>query len=142
MSKLQSLAPSKLADIKRLVLAGTGPKKISDDLGVSISVVHKYKAQWKEEGLEFASIRGQRTTPATSIVPPKRSRPSGTVAPAGTVSTQNGPQGTTKIQQGTSMKGHNNFIVNGTSIHIANNAKSVTIDKSDKDNSIVMRIDI
>lgn len=141
MSKLQSLSPEKLADIKRLVLAGTGPKKISDDLGVSISVVHKYKAQWKDEGLEFASIRGQRSA-TTSESSANQSRPSGAIAATGKTITQNRKQTNTTNPQSVSIKGHSNFIINGTSIHISSSAKSVIIDRNDKDQTLIMRIDI
>lgn len=60
MSK--SLRTDEIEEMKQLVLDGKSPEDISKKYGCAISTVHYYKKKFKNEGLQFASIRGQRPT--------------------------------------------------------------------------------
>lgn len=64
------LSKEEIAQMKHMVLDGVSPEDMSKHFNIAISSVHNYKKRFKDEGLSFPMIRGQR--PTGDINPPKR----------------------------------------------------------------------
>lgn len=103
-----------IEQMKKMVLAGKAPEDIADHFGVAISSVHNYKNRFKAEGLKFPSVRGKRPTGSASVDPHSPTADK-TVPMMGQLSSSPG-------------SGYK-FIVNGVSVQISSEAKSVNIGK-------------
>lgn len=106
MAKRLSLV--QVEQMKEMVQKGVAPEDIAKKFNMAVSSVHNYKARFKAEGLNFPNVRGKR--------------PTGNIPSA-------------EIKQITGVVQKNNdsnfkFIVNGVSIQISSQAKSVNIDKN------------
>lgn len=94
--------------MKNMVSQGVAPEDIAKYFNIAISSVHNYKARFKAEGLKFPSVRGKR--PTGSVEQPTSNRPK------------------TSGELVTKTDGYN-FMVNGVSIRISGEPKSVVIGK-------------
>lgn len=108
MSKRLSI--EQIEQMKAMVLKGTAPEDIAAQFHIAVSSVHNYKNRFKEEGLAFPNVRGRR--PQRNLVD------------------QTPVQKETKQITGVVQdKDHFKFIVNGVSVQVSANAKSVNINK-------------
>lgn len=137
MSKNRSVSLTEVEEMKAMVVAGTQPQKIANHFGISVSTVHNYKNQFKNEGLEFASVRGrQATTPR---------QPSGEVNHNGNsrnqnhqllnnnqVNGRNSSGANAQLSNETNVQAGSTFVINGTTFNITGKAKSVDLNTSVK----------
>ena len=56
------LSLDQIEQMKMMVIQGTAPEDIANHFNVAISSVHNYKTRFKEQGVVFPSVRGQRPT--------------------------------------------------------------------------------
>lgn len=105
------LSQEQIEQMKTMVLNGTAPEDIAKVFNIAVSSVHNHKARFKAEGLSFPNVRGKRPTGET----PKQ---------GGT--TTKTTIGVVEQTDNTNFK----FIVNGVSVQISSEAKSVNIDKN------------
>lgn len=94
--------------MKSLVKQGTAPEDIAKKFNVAVSSVHNYKARFKAEGMVFPNVRGKRPVGVKKLAEPKQT--TGVVA---------------KTDDDSFI-----FIVNGVSVQVSAQAKSVNIDKN------------
>ena len=127
MSKTKSVTPTQIEEMKAMVISGVQPQKIANKFGIGISTVHNYKKQFKEEGLQFESVRGRQAINKPSGLP--RSNVKNLMQEI-----------STPIHNNTQLVGSNTFVINGTTIQISNLAKSVNIEKNNE--NIVFSITI
>lgn len=64
------LTQDEINQMKQMVLEGVSPEDMSKHFNIAISSVHNYKKRFKDQGLSFPTIRGQR--PSGDINVPKR----------------------------------------------------------------------
>lgn len=102
--------------MKDMVQKGIAPEDIANHFNIAISSVHNYKTRFKEEGINFPSVRGRR--------------PNGTVNdPHPTVTNSSPIIGQVTSQQTVTTGESYKFIVNGTSVQISGHAKNINIGK-------------
>lgn len=106
MSKRLSI--EQIEHMKSLVKEGVAPEDIAKKFNVAVSSVHNYKARFKAEGISFPNVRGRRPVGDKKLPEPKQ------------------VTGVVQKTDDTSFK----FIVNGVSVQISAQAKSVNIDKN------------
>jgi hypothetical protein len=56
----KKISDEQIAEMKKMVAAGTTPEDISKHFNIGISSVHNYKRMLKKEGLEVPDVRGKR----------------------------------------------------------------------------------
>lgn len=64
------LTKEEINTMRQMVLDGVSPEDMSKHFSIAISSVHNYKKRFKEEGLDFPTIRGQR--PSGDVHKPQR----------------------------------------------------------------------
>jgi transposase len=106
MSKRLSI--EQIEHMKSLVQEGVAPEDIAKKFNVAVSSVHNYKARFKADGMTFPNVRGKRPVGEKKLPEPK--------------------QVTGVIQK--TEDANFKFIVNGVSVQISAQAKSVNIDKN------------
>lgn len=112
------MAPKRLSledveQMKLMVQKGIAPEDIARHFKVAISSVHNYKAKFKQQGMQFPSVRGKRPTGSVDVKP---------AAPVQSVANvQNTPVASTDAGM--------NFVVNGVSVQVSAEAKNVNITK-------------
>jgi transposase len=102
------------AELKQMVINGVAPDDISKHFGVAISSVHNFKKQLRDQGVNFPNVKGKR--------------PTGVVAPSGSVKAQSSvavPSARATTSTNT------NVIVNGVSYEVSAQAKKVIISKGE-----------
>lgn len=104
------LSIQQIEEMKTMVANGQAPEDIAKYFNVAVSSVHNYKARFKAEGLQFPNMRGKRPTGSVKPV----SKPVSVVG---------------VVNQSKQNKENFKFIVNGVSVQISAQAKSVNIDK-------------
>lgn len=113
------LSLAEIDQMKKMVLKGIAPEDIAQHFGVAISSVHNYKSRFKSEGMVFPSIRGKRPTGSVStdrFTPKADPNPPMNNSTIGQIQTEHNSGGF-------------KFIVNGVSVQISSQAKSVNIGK-------------
>ena len=100
--------------MKIMVQKGVAPEDIARHFQVAISSVHNYKAKFKQQGLQFPSVRGKRPTGSVDV---KSSTPVKQTADVQT------------IPIASSDAGGMNFVVNGVNVQVSAEAKNVNITK-------------
>lgn len=110
------LSLSQIEQMKKMVVHGTAPEDIANHFGVAISSVHNYKTRFKEQGVVFPSVRGQR--------------------PTGNIDSALGRANTPSSLPAVNSAGKNNanaqtltVVVNGVSVNVNGNAKEVIVNK-------------
>lgn len=109
------LGIDQIQEMKDMVQNGIAPEDIAKHFNIAISSVHNYKARFKSEGLDVPNMRGKRPTGSvttSSKAPVKKQQ-----SVIGVVN---------QSKQSENFK----FIVNGVSVQISAQAKSVNIDKN------------
>lgn len=124
MSKTKALSEFQIAEMKTMVTDGVQPQKIADHYKIGISTVHNYKNKFKKEGLVFSSVRGREAqggikSPATSLFNNNVQRNNSIVSKT---NAQTNPQN--------QMLSGSTFVINGTSVNVSSEAKSVNINKT------------
>lgn len=112
MSKRLSLV--QVEELKQMVKNGKKPDDIAKYFNIAISSVHNYKARFKAEGETVPNLRGQR--------------PSGSVKPVN-VGTSKSTKSAPVSSKLNNDKNPFNFVVNGVSVQVSSQAKSVNIDR-------------
>lgn len=113
MSKRLSIA--QVDEMKQMVIKNVAPEDIAKHFNIAISSVHNYKARFKAQGVKFESQRGKRpkgTIPTVTASEPKVTR-------------EKSNQITGVFD--TNTKDAFKFIINGVSVQISADAKSVNI---------------
>jgi transposase len=64
------LTNEEISTMRQMVLDGVSPEDMSKHFSIAISSVHNYKKRFKQEGMEFPMIRGQR--PSGDVHKPQR----------------------------------------------------------------------
>lgn len=114
------LTPVQAEEMKKMVVKGVAPEDIANHFGIAISSVHNYKKRFKDEGVEFPSVKGKR--PAGQV-----QKPAGTVKGFRyTEKTISAPTAQARNMP-TASSQHLRVIVNGVSVEVAAGAKSVNI---------------
>lgn len=110
------LSITEIDQMKQMVQKGVAPEDIANHFNVAISSVHNYKNRFKAEGIDVPNVRGKR--PTGSVGAPMAQEPARPVSQGtiGQISSEN---------QSSGFK----FIVNGVSVQISSQAKSVNIGK-------------
>ena len=108
---------SEIDKMKNMVLKGVYPEDIAQHFNIAVSSVHNYKKRFKDEGLDFPSVKGKR--PSNSIKPKDTLNPQSQQQKTNVVGVVN-----TRI-----VKEQYRFIINGISIEISPEAKYVNIGK-------------
>lgn len=119
MSKRLSLI--EVAELREMVKNGEKPDDIAKHFNIAISSVHNYKARFKAEGENIPNVRGQRPTGFVKPVNVRTSKSNGTTQTKTTAPVN------TRIKED---KAHFNFVINGVSVHVSSQAKSVNIDQN------------
>lgn len=119
MSKRLSLV--EVAELKQMVKNGEKPDDIAKHFNIAISSVHNYKARFKAEGEDIPNVRGQRPTGSVKPVKAASSKIKGI-----TQRTKSAPVNA-KLNHDTAPF---NFVVNGVSVQVSSQAKSVNIDRN------------
>lgn len=114
------LSIEQIEQMKAMVLKGTAPEDIAAQFNIAVSSVHNYKNRFKEEGLKFPNIRGRR--PQRNLPAPVQTKQQITPVQKEAKSSK---QVTGVVQDQEQFK----FIVNGVSVQVSGNAKSVNINK-------------
>jgi transposase len=118
------LSTDQVEEMKAMVVQGVYPEDIAQHFHIAVSSVHNYKNRFREEGLQFPSVKGKR--------------PSGAISPTDSlakVREQMKPDSNRTSTTGSSVVGVMNntstykFIINGVSVEIGDGAKSVNIGK-------------
>lgn len=137
MAKPKSVSITQIEEMKQLVVQGIPPHKISEKFNISPSTVHNYKSQFRKEGLEFVDIKGGRTAKPKAIKLTQQNRtfnqPSSSLVNPSVPGSDHTATGlpTSQVNTGAVSNAKNTFIVNGTSIRINTEVKSINIDKTD-----------
>jgi hypothetical protein len=104
------LSAEQIQQMKQMVQTGISPEDISNHFKIAISSVHNYKKRFKEEGVNFPTVRGKR--------------------PTGSIETTLGNNNHNTIGQfKNQITDGYKFIVNGVSVQISAQAKKVSIGK-------------
>jgi hypothetical protein len=104
------LSAAQIQQMKQMVQSGVSPEDISQHFKIAISSVHNYKKRFKNEGVNFPTVRGKR--------------------PTGSVETNLGNNNHNTIRQfANQITDGYKFIVNGVSVQISAQAKKVSIGK-------------
>lgn len=56
------LSATEMDEMRKMVVQGVSPEDMSKHFNIAISSVHNYKRRFKQDGLEFPTVRGQRPT--------------------------------------------------------------------------------
>lgn len=112
------LKSQEIQEMKQMVSQGIAPDDIAKHFDIAISSVHNYKKRFKEEGLQFPSVKGKRPTGSVDVHVKPLNLANSTVKPIGQI---NSP---TSLNQD-----DYKFIINGVSVKISGKAKNVNIGK-------------
>ena len=109
----KQLSQTEVQQMKTMVVNGVAPEDIARQFNVAISSVHNYKKKFREQGVQFPSVKGKRPTGAvnTPSVSPKTSEVK------------------TTTRSNNNQEGSMQFIINGTTVNIQGQATNVTIGK-------------
>lgn len=121
----KKLDTGQIEQLKGMVVQGVAPEDISQHFGIAISSVHNYKNRFRQEGIDFPSVKGKR--PQGEVTRPAGAahyRASGVHTPNTSFHT---PIGSTQPHIGDDS---HRFVVNGVEIHISSDVKSVNIGKN------------
>lgn len=110
------LTSDEVRQMKDLVVKGVAPEDIARQFDVAISSVHNYKKKFKEEGIQFPSVKGKRPTGSIS-------------APSTLPKTSTEPKSAIRSGNSNPQAGGMQFIINGTTVNITGQATNVTIGK-------------
>jgi hypothetical protein len=116
------LTTAEMEQMKQMVVKGTAPEDIANHFGIAVSSVHNYKKRFRDQGLQFPSVRGQRPIGASPLQP---------VSPAAGPSFSSVPS----MQAGSdtmiaAQTGEFSFVINGVSVKVSSEAKNVSIGKN------------
>ena len=108
----RKITPKEIDKMKRMVVQGVYPGDIAERFHMAVSSIHNYKKKFKEEGLDFPSLRGKREIFYKSLEQPERIQ---------------------KDETQMELNFHNpenyTFVINTVEIEVSKDARHVNIDK-------------
>lgn len=108
----KKISPEEIKKMKRMVVQGVYPADIAERFNMAVSSIHNYKKKFREEGLEFPSLRGKRQEFYQSLEQPEKPQ-----------------RDETQMQLNFHNPDNYTFVINSVEVEVSKEARHVNIDK-------------
>lgn len=108
----KKVTPKEIEKMKRMVVQGVYPADIAERFKMAVSSIHNYKKRFRDEGLEFPSLRGKRQDFYASLEQPQKPQ-----------------RDETQMELNFHNPDNYTFVVNTVEVEVSKDARHVNIDK-------------